>query len=33
MEELNPIRGGASASRSLAAPRERSVARGGLTRR
>jgi diguanylate cyclase (GGDEF)-like protein len=33
MEELNPMRGGAGASRSLAAPRERSVARGGLTRR
>ncbi len=33
MEELNPMRGGAGVSRSLAAPRERSVARGGLTRR
>jgi c-di-GMP phosphodiesterase Gmr len=33
MEELTPIRGSAVVSRSLAAPRERSVARGGLTRR
>jgi predicted signal transduction protein with EAL and GGDEF domain len=33
MEELTPTRGGAGVSRSLAAPRERSVARGGLTRR
>jgi EAL domain-containing protein (putative c-di-GMP-specific phosphodiesterase class I) len=33
MEELNPMRGGAGVSRSLAASRERSVARGGLTRR
>jgi len=33
MEELNPTRGAAGVSRSLAAPRERSVARGGLTRR